>query len=72
MTGNITVTGVTGPAKTMTATVFNNADRLDIQFDKAVLFITKEDGKVVPVDLSSIATVTVTIATGVATIAIST
>ena len=72
ISANATVTGVTGPAKSLTATVFNSVRRLDFKISDTILSITKSDGEVVDIELTAIATVTYSISGTVATVTIST
>ncbi len=68
---NITVTSVAGVAQAVTATVFNNVKGLNFDFVHEVLFIDTGN-KVVEVSLSPpIATVTYTVSSNVATVAVS-
>lgn len=68
-----TITGVTGPAKTVTATVLSDVSRVDFQLaNTQVLQVTQQPGmKIREFDLSATATLTATISSGVVTLTIS-
>jgi len=66
----LTATGVTGPGVALTTTVFNYVTDLDFQIARGVLKVTHQKG-ITDVELSTITTITYTIATGVATVTIS-
>ena len=68
----ITVTGPTGPGKTLTAVVFNLVTRLEFDLAGQNLRIVSDGGKNTNIDLNTIATVTYTISAHVATVTIST
>lgn len=74
-TNKVTYTGTIGPGNTVTSLVFN--DVVDLRFNfieqtVTISYTTAGAMKVVTLSLSNEATVTYTIATGIATVAIST
>ena len=71
MPDQITVTGSTGPTVVNTAKVFSGVKGVNVQLDRQVVSLTQANGTVLDFDLNPIATVTYTIASHVATIALS-
>jgi len=73
---NLTITGKIGPGTTITSLLFSNVQVIDFDFVKQVITVTYltagGDKKIQTFDLAVEATVTYTIASGVATITIST
>lgn len=71
--GTITVTGKVGPEVTLTAKAFEDVKELKFDLVRQVLEITcGSPTRIIHIDLYTIATVTYTIATRVATVAVST
>jgi hypothetical protein len=73
MASKITVTGTLGPAKTVTAKIFNDVTAIEFMIARGILRVYYAIPTVVFVDfdLSLVATVTYTIATGNATVTVS-
>lgn len=70
--GNITITADVGPKLSVSALVITNVRSLHYDFPSDRLQITLADGTVQHYDYSTIATITHTISSGVATVTIST
>lgn len=71
-TSGATVTGKTGPARTVTSQVLSNVTEIDLQIARNVVFITS-NGKIFEFDLAATTTFTISIsgANGVYTVTIS-
>lgn len=70
MYANITVTGVVGPAKTLTAGVFSNCQAFSINAVTNILSINQADN-IIDVAITAATTMTVTISGGNYTVSIS-
>lgn len=71
MPDNITVTAKTGPAVTATSRVFTGVKKVEFDLEKQVLHVTDSDNRVWDYDLYGSTTVTYTVASHIATVAVS-
>lgn len=67
-TANVTVTTDIGPAIQLTTKVFNGVTKINVDLAGEVLSLTLSDGRIIDLDLDSIATVSWTIASNVHTV----
>jgi len=65
---NVTVTTDIGPAIQLTSKVFNGVTQINVDLAGEVFYLTLSDGKIISLDLDSIATVSWTIASNVHTV----
>ena len=70
MPSKLTYTGTTGPAKTLTATVFNDVKQLEFDPEHGTLRV-KYGSKTRHLDLVARSTITITISSGVITATVS-
>lgn len=70
--GSATVTAPVGTGQTATAVTLSDIRKIEFDINREMLFVTESDGRVVEFAYDTIATVTYTIASRVATITIST
>ena len=72
MPGTVTITGTAGPGTALTSIVFQDVREVNIEFNKNLITLTKNDGTVIsPISVAAAATVTATKAGNVWTIVIS-
>ena len=70
--GNLTITGITGPGESVTSKVISDVKSIEFNIAKNVIKVTYGDNyDIIYFEYANIATVTYTIASGVATIAVS-
>ena len=67
-TANVTVTTDIGPAVQLTSKVFSGVTQINVDLAGEVFYLTLSDGKIISLDLDSIATVSWTIASNVHTV----
>ena len=68
---NVTITGKTGPAFTLTSKVFTGARQVLCLVDQSIIRIVQLDGTITDFDYTGMATVTYTISGAVASVAFS-
>jgi|WetSurSiteA1Bulk_404760.scaffolds.fasta_scaffold436315_1 hypothetical protein len=71
MASLLTYTGLTGPAKTLTAAKFTNLRNLLFDPEHGTIKVTHGSGKVTDLDLQARSTITITISSGVITATVS-
>lgn len=60
MPSQVTLTGPTGPARTMTAQVFQNASQVILDLDRKIIQVVQSQGRVTPIEMDIAATTTIT------------